>query len=305
MFVVILPGKGFSIGKRGELQAKYARDVLTDEMAIKGKVALEGARIISITEEDFTPAAAGYAIYPVLPIGRDGYVEVALDEETMSKLNYEIDPYERRRFSNRDAKILPESIGLKFTWMKRLLTDEAAIKAGVALEGARVISGAKEIFNVGNAGCVLTNEEAIKAGIAVEGAKIISESREAFQALIARDVLTSEAAIKKRIALEGAKIINESDERFKADYVSAILRDETAVNAEISLSAAKAINHSNREFDAQIILAEFGLGSIYDNKEPSKIFKLMSEIQKEDETDIEPSSLVKRLVKENPKLPNA
>ncbi len=133
----------------------------------------------------------------------------------------------------------------------KVLTNEYAIKAGIALEGAKIINESQHDFNAKNAMKVLTNANAIEAGIVLDGAKIVNESQHDFNAENASIVLTNANAIKVGIALEGAKITNESQHDFNALYASRVLINANTIKAGIALDGAKIVNESNKGFNAE------------------------------------------------------
>lgn len=142
------------------------------------------------------------------------------------------------------------SSDLQLNYIVKLLCDENVIKAGIALEGAIILSSSNN-HNIEFIYAVLCNEKCIKAGIALEGAKIISESKTYNQARFAKFVLCDENSINASIAIEGAKLINKSNKDFQPLYQNLVLRDENAINKGVALTGAEYILRASEEYQAQ------------------------------------------------------
>lgn len=183
-----------------------------------------------------------------------------------------------------------------------VLKDEDAIKAGIAIEGAKIINESKNYFNASCANYVLTNKDAIEAGIALEGAKIINESKKEFNAKYAKCVLRDDITIRAGIALEGAKIINESISDFNAHYASQILRDNLAIKAGIALDSARLINKTT-DRESAFRLYNTIMDKLYEmerNKpKVNNIFILINEVSNANEEEIRLTHLSKRLIRIN------
>lgn len=92
----------------------------------------------------------------------------------------------------------------------------------------------------------IVNEDMIKAGIALEGAKIVNES---FNPSYASEILTNKASIKKGIALSSANIINMFENDEYASLAHDVLTDEKHIQLGTALNIAKKLSHMEKAFN--------------------------------------------------------
>ncbi len=135
----------------------------------------------------------------------------------------------------------------------KVLKCEEAAKAGIALEGAKLLINTKNRNAVSGAYSVLTSEYAIKAEIALNAAKIILKANNEIRAneasqLFYCDPLNGKPnAVLAGIALEGAKLILKSASDDIGMAKIRVLNNENAINAGIAIEGAKLLDEATNK----------------------------------------------------------
>ena len=186
----------------------------------------------------------------------------------------------------------------------KVLTNEYAIKAGIALEGAKIINESQRDFNAYYASIVLTDVNAIKVRIALYGAKITNESQHDFNAENAMKVLTNANAIEAGIVLDGAKIVNEADKEINAKYASAVLRNVFFMTNQLTLLVAQKVSkfkyeHSGNQECFSLSDRSLCEAIIKQSKKENIIDELISELESDSCKNVEPKQYIKKLCPKN------
>lgn len=134
-----------------------------------------------------------------------------------------------------------------------VLKCEEAAKAGIAIEGAKLLINAENRNAVSGAYFALISEEAINAGIALDAAKIILTTNNDSIANAARQLFYPDSinskpnAILAGIALEGARLVINSPSGKIANAKINVLNNEDAINANIAIEGAKLLDQATNK----------------------------------------------------------
>lgn len=139
-----------------------------------------------------------------------------------------------------------------FDHMFKLFTNDAARKAKIVLEGAKIMNKTQKPFQKDYAFRILTNKNILEAGKALEYAELFLRAKEKFHAeYVFKTLIEFQAThrlyifqddmITEEQALEFTELFLKAKKLFHAIYIHSLFMESNKMNIEISLKGAQRI----------------------------------------------------------------